>query len=168
VELHDGREHQCGRGVHLQGHRAPYLVLAQDACKILYTPDRKVVKKPNNPASPQYLKVLRLLLWDQRPSLIGVPYDVRPTRENTLMVDDSAAKNVLNPIANFIVCPTWTIEKVRDKFLLDLSKNLLELTGSGLDVNHYLKHNRIGERRLEPQDHLYNELISHAKYNKLI
>ena len=82
----------------------------------MYTSDDKVVKKPNNPACPQYLKVLRLVLWDRWSSLIGVPYDVCPTRKNTLMVDDSAAKNVLNPPANFIVCPTWTIEKVQDKF----------------------------------------------------
>jgi hypothetical protein len=89
-----------------KGIEPPCLVLAQDACKTLYTPDRKIVKKPNNPVSPQYLKILRLALWDQRPSLIGIPYDVRPTRENTLMVDDSAAKNVMNPTANFIVCLT--------------------------------------------------------------
>jgi hypothetical protein len=151
-----------------KGIEPPCLVLAQDACKILYTPDRKVVKKPNNLASPQYLKVFWLLLWDQRPSLIGVPYDVRPTRENTLMVDDNVAKNILNPTANFIVCPTWTIEKVQDKFLLDLNKYLQALTGSGLDVNHYLKHNPIGERRLDPRDHLYMELISHAKFYKLV
>ena len=54
----------------------------------------------------------------------NVPYDIRPTRKTTLMVDDGTAKNVLNPTANFIVCPTWTIEKVQDKFLLDLSKYL--------------------------------------------
>jgi hypothetical protein len=97
-----------------KGIEPPCLVLAQEACRALYTQDCKVMKKPNNPASPQYLKVLRLVLWDHRPSLIGVPYDVCPTRENTLMVDDNAAKNILNPTANLIVCPTWTIEKVQD------------------------------------------------------
>lgn len=151
-----------------KGIEPPCLVLAQNACKILYTHENKVVKKPNNPSVPQYLKVMRLALWDQRPSLIGVPYDVRPTRENTLMVDDSAAKNVLNPTANFIVCPSWTIEKVQDSFLLDLAQYLLNLTSSSLDVNYYVRRNPIGERRLEPQDFLYNELIKHAKFNKLI
>jgi hypothetical protein len=151
-----------------KGIEPPCLVLAEDACKTLYTPDRKIVKKPNNPTSPQYLKILRLALWDQRPSLIGVPYDVRPTRANTLMVDDSAAKNVLNPPANFIVCPTWTIEKVRDNFLVDLARYLVELTGSESDVQSYLRLHPFGERRLEPQDHLYNELVTHAKFNKLL
>ena len=40
--------------------------------------------------------------------------------------------------------------------------------GSGLDVNYYVKRNSIGERCLESRDHLYNELLSHAEYNKLI
>ena len=151
-----------------KGLEPPCMVLAQEACRVLYTPDGKVVKKPNNPASPQYLKVLKPIFWDQRPSLIGVPYDVRPTRENTLMVDDSAAKNMLNPTANFIVCPTWTVEKVRDRFLLDLSKYLQALWGSGLPVNNFVRNNPIGERYLDPRDHLYRELLSHAKFNKLI
>ena len=73
----------------------------------------KVVKKTNNPASPQHRKVMKPILWDEGPSLINVPYDVRPTHENTLMVDDNASKIILNPTANFIVCPTWTVEKVR-------------------------------------------------------
>ena len=52
-----------------KGLEPPCMVLAQEACRILYTPDGKVVKKPNNPASPQYLKVLKPIFWDQRPSL---------------------------------------------------------------------------------------------------
>ena len=70
------------------------MVLAHEACRVLYTPEDKVVKKPNNTASPQYLKVLKPILWDQRLSLLGVPYDVRPIRNNTLMVDDNASKNI--------------------------------------------------------------------------
>jgi hypothetical protein len=151
-----------------KGMEPPCMVLAQKACRKLYTPQNQVVKKPNNPAVPQYLKVLRPIFWDQRPTLINVPYDIRPSRDNTLMVDDSAAKNILNPTTNFIVCPSWTIEKVQDRFLLDLLKYLQALWGSGLPVHDYVRLNPIGERYLDPRDHLYRELFSHAKFNKLI
>jgi hypothetical protein len=42
---------------------SPCLVLEHEACRVLYTTDSKVVKKPNNPASPQYLKVLKPIFW---------------------------------------------------------------------------------------------------------
>ena len=151
-----------------KGIKPPCLVLAQEACRVLYTPDSKVVKKPNNPASLQYLKVLKPIFWDQCPSLIGVPYDIHPTRENALMVEDNTSKNILNPTVNFKVCPTWTVEKVRDRFLLDLSTYMHALWNSRLPVNHFVRNNPIGERYLDPRDHLYKELFCHAKFNKLI
>ena len=57
---------------------------------------------------------MKPIFWDQRTSFINVPYQISPTRENTLMVDDNAANTILNPTANVIVCPSWTVEKVRD------------------------------------------------------
>ena len=151
-----------------KGLQPPCLVLGQDSCRTLYTPEGRVVKKPNNPAVNQFLKVLKPVVWDQRPTMVGCPYDVRPTRDNTLMVDDSASKNILNPTSNFIVCPTWTVEKVRDRFLLDLLKYIQTLVGSGLPVPQFLSCNPIGERYMDPRDYMYRELYSHAKYNKLI
>jgi hypothetical protein len=151
-----------------KGLEPPCLVLGQDACRVLITPEGTVVKKPGNPAVNQYLKVLKPVIWDQRPSMVGVPYTVRPARENTLMVDDSASKNILNPTSNFIVCPSWTAGKIQDRFLLDLLKYLQTLWGSGLPVPDYVRNNPIGERYMEPRDYLYRELYSHAKFNKLI
>jgi hypothetical protein len=151
-----------------KGLHPPCLVLGQDSCRVLITPEGKVVKKPNNPVVNQYLKVLKPILWDQRPSMVGVPYDLRPTRENTFMVDDSKAKNVLNPTSNFIVCPTWTVGKVQDRFLLDLVKYLQALWGSGFTVPEFVRNNPIGEAYMEPKEYLYRELYAHAKYNKLI
>jgi hypothetical protein len=84
------------------------------------------------------------------------------------MVDDSAAKNILNPTANFIVYHMWIVKKIQDRFLLDLSKYLQAFWDSRLPVNHFVKNNPIGERYLDPQDHMYRELFSHAKFNKLI
>ena len=151
-----------------KGLEPPCLVLGQESCKLLTTPEGKIVKKPNNSAVNQYLKVLKPIFWDQRPSMVGVPYNLRPTRENTFMVDDSPSKNILNPTSNFIVCPTWTIEKVQDRFLITLSRYLQTLAGSSHPVPIFVKNNPIGENYMEPKSYLYRELYAHAKYNKLI
>jgi hypothetical protein len=98
----------------------------------------------------------------------GCPSDVRPTRDNTLMVDDIASKNILNPTSNFIVCPTWTVGKVQGRFLLDLITCLQTLVGNGLPVLQFLSCNPIGERYMDPRDYMYNDLYTHAKYNKLV
>ena len=42
-----------------KGLEPPYLVLGNELCKCLYTPDGRVVRMPNNPAMSQYLKVLK-------------------------------------------------------------------------------------------------------------
>jgi hypothetical protein len=147
-----------------KGVQPPCLVLGHESCRLLYTPKGKFVSRPNNPAVSQYLKVLKPIVWDQRPTMVGCPYDVRPTRANSFMVDDSASKNFLNPASNFIVCPTWTIEKVQDRFLLELNKYLQALTTSGLPVPKFVYDNPIGERNMDPNKKLY----AHAKYVKLL
>jgi len=151
-----------------KGLEHPCMVLAQEACRTLQTRQGGIVKKPNNTSCPQYLKPLKQVFWDQRPSLINVPYQIRPNPGNTLMVDDSAAKTFLNPDGNVIVCPSWAVEKVRDRFLLDLAKYLQALWGSKLPVNEFVRNNPIGESHLDPRSPLYRDLYSHAKFNKLI
>ena len=99
-----------------KGLEPPWLVLGQEVYKILYTPDNKVVKMPNKLSVNQYLKVSKQIIWDRRPFMTGYPYDVCPTCDNTLMVDDIASKKILNPPSNFIVCPTWMVGKVQDRF----------------------------------------------------
>ena len=99
--------------------------------------------------------------------MVGCPYDVHPTGDNTLMVEDGASKNILNLTSNFIVCPTWTVGKVQDRFLLDLIKYLQTLVGSRLHVPQFLSYNPISERYMDPRDYMYRELYAHAKYNKL-
>ena len=146
----------------------PCLVLAQEACRTLMTRDGGIVRKPNNPKSPQYLKVMKPIFWDQRPTLMNVPYTLKTTPGNTLMVDDSPAKTFLNPRGNVIICPSWSIEKVRDRFLSELATYLRALTNSSKPVNEYVRSNPIGESHLDPQGHLYRELFSHARFNKLV
>ena len=57
-----------------KGFQPPCLVLGHEFCKTLYTPDGRVVKKPNNPVVNQFLKVLKPIVGDQRP-----PWSVVPT-----------------------------------------------------------------------------------------
>ena len=96
------------------------------------------------------------------------PYQIRTTPGNTLMVDDNPAKTFLNPTGNVIICPSWTVEKVRDRFLIDLSKYLRAFTDNSKPVNEFVRNNPIGESHLDPRGHLYKELFSHAKFNKLV
>ena len=100
--------------------------------------------------------------------MVNCPYDVRPTRDNTLMVDDNVSKNILNPTSNFIVCPTWTVGKVQDHFMLDLIKYLQTLVGSGLPVPLFVSYNPVSERYMDPKVYLYRELYAHSKHKKLI
>ena len=117
-----------------KGLQPPCLVLGHESCRTLYTLDGRAVREPNNPAVNQYLKVLKPIVWDHLPTMVGCSYDVRPTCDNTLMVDDNASKNILNPTSNFIVCPTWMVGKVQDRFLLNLIKYLQTLVRSGLPM----------------------------------
>lgn len=151
-----------------KGLEHPCLVLAQEACRTLLTKEGAIVRRPNNPNSPQYLKPMKPVFWTQRPSLMKVPYTLRTTPANTLMVDDSPAKTFLNPTGNVLICPSWTVEKVRDRFLIDLAKYLRALTDSNKPVYEFVRDNHIGEDHLDPRGHLYRELFSHAKFNKLI
>ena len=56
--------------------------------------------------------------------MVGCPYNIHPTRDNMLMVDNITSNNILNPTSNFIVCLTCTIGKVQERFLLYLIKYL--------------------------------------------
>ena len=112
VELHEGREHQRGHGVHLQGFEDQE---EEEAVALITNWEGAIVKRPNNPMSPQYLKPIKPVFWDQCPPLMKVPYQIQTTPGNTLMVDDSPAKTFSNPTGTVIICPSWTVEKVRYK-----------------------------------------------------
>jgi len=151
-----------------KGIEFPCMVLGQESCRTLWTPEGTVVKKQGKPQVNQFLKVLKPILWDQRPAMIGCPYDLRPARANTLMVDDTPSKNILNPNSNYVVCPTWTVGKVHDRFLIDLGLYLEALVRSRLSVPEFIQSNPIGDNYLDPRSYLYRELYNHAKFNKLI
>lgn len=66
----------------------------------------------------------KTIFWNQRCSMVGCSYDLKPTCENTLMVDDNASRNILNPTSNYIVCPTWMVKKIQNQLLLELNRYL--------------------------------------------
>ena len=136
-----------------KGIKPPYMVLGQELCMMLLTPDGRVVKKPNNPIINQFLKVLKPIFWDQCPTMIGPPYDLRPIPYNTLVVDDNLSMNILNPTSNYMVCPMWMVEKIHDQFLIDLIRYFQVLIGSGLPIPHFVRSNPKGERFMKPKDY---------------
>lgn len=79
------------------GIEPPCMVLGQELWTTLLTMGGRVVGKPGNSAVNQYLKVLKPIFQGQCPTMIGCPYDLRPTRDNTLTVDNSPSRNILNP-----------------------------------------------------------------------
>lgn len=72
------------------------------------------------------------------PTMIGYPYNLWMTRDNTLLMDDNPSKKILKTTSNYIVCPTWTVGKVQDGFLMDLVKCFQALVGSGFPVPQYI------------------------------
>lgn len=91
--------------------------------------------------------------------MVSCPYELSPTYENTLMIDDNPSKNILNPTSNFLVCLTWTVGKV---------KYFQDLLVSGVPAPNFVRNNSIGERYVDSRDYMYRELFNHTKFNKLI
>ena len=88
------------------------------------------------------LEGVKPIFLDQRPTVIGCPYDLWPIRDNTLMVDNNPFKNILNLTSNYIVCSMWTVGKVQDLFLIDLGRYVHVFVGSGLPIPQFLLPNR--------------------------
>ena len=51
--------------------------------------DERVVKKSGTLAFNQYLQVLRPIFWDQHSTMTKCTYDLRPTGDNNLMVNNN-------------------------------------------------------------------------------
>lgn len=100
--------------------------------------------------------------------MVGCPYDLCPTHENTLMVDGNLSKNILISTFNFIVCPMWTVGKVHDHFLFNIVKYFQELVGSSLANPQIVCKNPTCKRYMDLKDYMYMELYAQAKYDKLI
>jgi hypothetical protein len=117
--------------------------------------DVSTYTNPNNEGRPFFLKCLALLLGDSM-GLAGQGAIV----DNTLLVDDSPYKNVLNDPYNAVhpVTFTYFMEKSTKKPYLthQLWPFLKALKDSGLPVPVYCRqHSLFGSRRLFPADEEY-------------
>jgi hypothetical protein len=146
----------------------PCLLLGQEHCDDLYDRSGKIVPKVGGGPGPQFLKVLRKNLWVGVPMLEGVPQGYWPTPENTLLIDDSPAKSVLNPPGNCIFPNPWEGDR-NDNFLeLELGPYIRRLAHHSGSVPDFVLSNRIGNRPLGPRDTEFRRLYGFAELNKLV
>ena len=152
-----------------RGLPRPCLVLGQEACDELV--DEKgfpVPKFGGRGGGQQFLKVLRSRLWRGIPILEGVPHGHWPTPENTLLVDDSPTKSVLNPPGTVVFPDTWTGDR-KDTFLVDrLAPYLRMVVLHPGSIPDFVRSNPIGNAALSPRDNVYKSIVRLAKINKLI
>ena len=89
------------------GNSKPYRILAQDQCKMILFPHRRL----SRPAQAGiFMKVLSEQLFHE-----SSPF----TKENTLLIDDSREKSVCNESGNTIFLKPWTHEDQNDNVLLE-------------------------------------------------
>jgi len=147
----------------------PCLVLGQEACDDLV--DQKGLPVPKfggRGGGQQFLKVLATRLWRGVPPLEGVPHGHWPTSENTLLVDDSPTKSVLNPPGTVIFPDTWSGDR-NDTFLVNrLAPYLRRLLLHPGSVPDFVRSNPIGNPALSPRDNVHKSIMRLAKFNKLI
>ena len=116
----------------------------------------------------QFLKVLASRLWQGIPPLEGVPHGNWPTPENTLLIDDSPTKSVLNPPGNVIFPDPWTGDR-KDVFLVDRQTPYLRrLALHPNSILNFVRSNPIGNAALSPRDNVHKSNMRLAKFNKLI
>ncbi len=146
----------------------PCMILGQEHCDELHDRSGRVVPKVAGGGGPQFLKVLRKNLWVGVPMLEGVPHGCFPTPDNTLLVDDSPAKSILNPPGNAIFPDPWKSDR-SDTFLENqLGPYIRRLASHPGSVPDFVRSNPIGNRPLGPQDEVFRRLYSYARLNKLI
>ena len=146
---------------------SPCLVLGQEACDELFDDKGVPVPKFGGGGGQQFLKVLKSKLWVGIPLLEGVPYGWWPTSENTLLVDDSPTKSVLNPPGNVIFPDTWAGD-MRDSFLVNkLAPYLRRLVRHPGTVPDFVLSNPIGNGPLPTTSYVHRAIRQLAEFNNL-
>ena len=150
------------------GLPSPCLVLGQEACDELFDERGAPVPKFGGGGGQQFLKVLRSRLWVGVPRLEGVPHGWWPTADNTLLVDDSPTKSVLNPPGTVVFPDTWTGQR-NDTFLVnELGPYLRRLVRHPGSVPDFVLSNPFGNGPLLPTSDVYSAIRRLAGFNKLI
>lgn len=85
-----------------QGLQKPSLILGQESCGILYDEDGRVVMSQTSCWKKQFFKILKSGLWDVSDRLDWNLLKLRPTPQNTLLIDDSPTKGCLNHVLAFM------------------------------------------------------------------
>jgi hypothetical protein len=150
------------------GLEPPCLVLGQESCDELLDDRGRPIPKVGGGGGQQFLKVLKSRLWDIVPTLRGVPAGWWPTPLNTLLVDDSPAKSVLNPPGTVIFPLPWNGD-MRDTFLeAKLAPYIRRLVTHLDNFPGFVLSHPIGNRALDPRSDVYKSLLKCARLNKLI
>jgi hypothetical protein len=94
----------------------PVNILGQESCELIKVHDirgKVSFLKVKETDKPMFLKVIRRHLF--------FGFNGRHTKDNTVIVDDSLAKHVLNPPQNVILPETWTFASTgqADTYLMD-------------------------------------------------
>ena len=100
-------------GFLFQNYRAPFDILGQDNCRKVEVLEGQVLTIAGNKDKPLFLKVLGDHLFldpNDRTSF---------SKDNSLLIDDSPQKSVLNEDGNAIFLQTWDRSRQGDKFLMD-------------------------------------------------
>ena len=136
----------------------PSLFLGQEHCDDLIDRSGKIVPKVGGGRGPQFLKVLRKNLWVGVPMLEGVSRGCWLTPENTLLIDDSPTKSILNPPGNCILPDPWESDR-NDNFLeKELGPYIRRLAYHPGSVPDFVLSNPIGNRPLGPRDEEFRKL----------
>ena len=117
------------------GNPKPYRILAQDQCKMILFPPRRL-SRPSQPGI--FMKVLSEQLFHE-----SSPF----TKENTLLIDDSREKSVCNESRNAIFLKPWTHEDENNNVLLGRLLPWLESLHNGClagQLREYVNANHIG------------------------
>lgn len=133
------------------GIKPPVCILGQKACGKIPIADKTFLKYPdNNTGKIIFLKTLKTALFEN--------YDGRFTVENTLLVDDSPEKSVLNVSGNALFLPAWDKDQMEDSFLLAILEPWLKNVSVGCKVGElreYVDTHRIGVAPLSQESALY-------------
>ena len=151
-----------------RGLSPPCLILGQESCNELLDEKGRLVPKIGGGGGQQFLKVLNSNLWVPVPTLHGVPHGWWPTPLNTLLVDDSPAKSVLNPPGTVIFPIPWKGD-MKDTFLEnELAPYIRRLVTHAANFPNFVLSNPIGVRPLSPRSDVHKALVKFARLNKLI
>ena len=133
------------------GNPKPYRILAQDQCKMILFPPRRL-SRPGQAGI--FMKVLSEQLFHE-----SSPF----TKENTLLIDDSREKSVCNESGNAIFLKPWTHEDEYDNVLLGRLLPWLESVHNSCpagQLRQYVNANRIGLGPPTRDDDLVQQMMA--------